>query len=192
MHYEQWLDEWLESNVKPTSKMRTYEIYVRLITYHIKPNLGEYKLNQLTPMVLQSFVTKLLKSGNLVTGKGLASNTVNCIITVMQSSLKYAYDVGLVKEYVANKIKRPRKNEKEITCFNLIEQKKIERFIVERGKTKLFGVFLCLYSGMRLGEILALKWCDIDLSNGTIHVSKSCHDGKDAYGKYMQLIQLTI
>ncbi len=188
MYYEKWLDEWLESSIKPTSKVRTYENYVKLTTHHVKPKLGAYKLNELSPIVLQRFITELIKAGNIITGEGLASNSVNCIITVLQSSLKSAYDMGLVNEYVANKIKRPKKNEKEITCFNLIEQKKIEHFVVEHSKTKLFGVFLCLYSGMRLGEILALEWCDIDFVRGTINVRKSCHDGKDEYGNYARII----
>ncbi len=188
MYYAKWLDEWLESNIKPSYKIRTYENYLRLTTKHVKPKLGYYNLEELTPIVLQRFITDLINCGNAITGKGLSSNSVNSIITVLQSSLKSAYDMGLIKKYVADRIKRPKKNEKEVTCFSLLEQKKIENFILQNNKNKLFGVYLCLYSGMRIGEVLALEWKDIDFKRGIINIKKSCHDGRDANGIFTRII----
>ncbi len=187
MKYEQWLDEWLESYVKPSSKMRTYETYVHLTTHHIKGRLGEYELNDLTPILLQRFFVELMQSGNVRTGKGLSTNSVNSIITVVQSSLRLAFALGLCQEYMADKIKRPKKSEKEISCFSIAEQKKIERFVMDSKKHKLFGILLCLYSGLRVGELLALEWQDIDLVKGAIIVSKTCHDGQDENGRLIRM-----
>ena len=179
MTYKNWLHIWLENYIKPSSKERTYIRYWQLIRTHIAPKIGDKDVNDLTPIVLQSFVTELLNSGNLRTGKALSPNFVNTVISVVQNSLKTANLVGIASEYTANKIKRPKAKEKQVNCFTVSEQKKIENYILNSGKDKLFGIVLCLYTGLRIGELLALTWNDIDFGKGLLFVSKTCHDGND-------------
>ncbi len=179
MKYIEWLNIWLNNYIKPSAKERTYIRYEQLIRTHIAPKIGGNDVNDLTPIVLQSFVTELLNSGNLKTGKELSANFVNMVISVMQNSLKTAHLVGIANEYVANKIKRPRAKEKQVECFYCQEQKKIENYVLNSGKDKLFGIVLCLYTGLRIGELLALTWEDIDFGKGLLFVSKTCHDGND-------------
>lgn len=181
MKYEEWLNIWLENYIKPSSKERTYIRYEQLIRTHIAPQIGEMDINDLTPIVLQSFVTELLNNGNLLTGKELSPNFVNTIISVIQNSLKTANMVGIATEYTANKIKRPKTVEKQVDCFTVVEQKKIENYVLNSQKDKLFGIVLCLYTGLRIGELLALTWSDIDFGKGLFFVSKSCHDGNDGH-----------
>lgn len=188
MKYKQWLIEWLDCYVKPSSKQKTYMRYSEIVSQHILGNLGEYEMGDLTPIILQRFIIELLQRGNLKTGEGLSANTVNGIITVIQSSLKLAYSIGQVPEYFADKIKRPRAIEKQIVCFSLKEQKAIEQSVLSGKKTKMFGVVLCLYTGLRIGELLALEWKDVDLNRGVISVIKSCHDGKNREGKFARII----
>lgn len=189
MKYGIWLDEWFCNYIRPSSKMRTIERYFEIIEKRLKVKLGEYELDELTPLVLQRYVTELIQNGNLKTGKGLAANSVNCIITVIQSSLKFAYKLGTMKEYGADKIKRPKTKEKEVTCFTLPEQKKIERTALMGKRAKLFGIVLCLYTGLRIGELLALEWKDIDFQKGVLMVVKSRHDGKDKNGRYAKIVE---
>ena len=179
MTYKNWLNEWLIHYIKPSAKERTYIRYEQLIRTHIAPKIGDMDVNDLTPIVLQSFVTELLNTGNLKTGKELSANFVNMVISVIQNSLKTAHLVGIANEYVANKIKRPKTKEKQIECFPCQEQKKIENYVLNSGKDKLFGVVLCFYTGLRIGELLALTWDDIDFGKGLLFVSKTCHDGND-------------
>ena len=80
---------------------------------------------------------------------------------------------------IKNKIKRPKTVEKQVDCFTCQEQKKIEQYVLHSSKHKLFGVVLCLYTGLRIGELLALTWKDIDFGKGLLFVSKTCHDGND-------------
>lgn len=190
MNYKDWLNIWLDNAVKPTAKARTYARYKEIIDGHIVPKLGEYELNVLTPLLLQRFVTELLQSGNLVTGKGLSANSVNTIITVLQNSLKAAMVFGELKEYTADKIKRPKAKENEVSCFSLVEQRKIEQEILQGKKDKLYGIILCLYTGLRIGELLALTWNDMDFAKGTLTVSKSCHYGKGKNGKFERCTEL--
>lgn len=190
MSYKDWLNVWLDNAVKPTAKARTYARYKEIIDGHIVPKLGEYELNDLTPLLLQKFVTELLQSGNLITGKGLSANTVNTVITVLQNSLKSAMVFGELKEYSADKIKRPKAKENEVICFSLVEQRKIEQKVLQSKKDKLFGIVLCLYTGLRIGELLALTWSDIDLIKGMLSVTKSCHYGKGESGKFERCTEL--
>ena len=179
MKYIDWLHSWLEDYIRPSVKLRTYERYKHIVEQHIKEKIGEMELDDLSPLILQKFITGLLIDGNRRTGKGLSANTVNAVISVIQSSLKTAHVLELRKEYVAGKLKRPKLKEKPVECFTRAEQKQIERFVLNGNKDKLYGILLCLYSGLRIGELIALQWSDIDFSKGILTVSKSCYDGKD-------------
>ena len=189
MKYGIWLDEWFCNYIRPSSKSRTSERYSEIIEKRLKVKLGEYELDELTPLVLQRYITELIESGNMKTGKGLAANSVNGIITVIQNSLKLAYALGTIKEYAADKIRRPKTKEKEVTCFTLSEQKKIERAALAGKKTKWLGIVVCLYTGLRIGELLALEWKDVDFQKGMLTVSKSRHEGKDENGRYAHIVE---
>lgn len=186
MKYTEWFNIWLKNYIKPSSKQRTYEQYCKIAKIHILPHLGNYKLEELTPFVLQKFVTDLTVNGNKRTGKGLSPNFVKAIISVVQNSLKTAHMVGYLPEYTANKIKRPKINEKKVSCFTLAEQKKIETAALDAKKDKYKGIVLCLYTGLRIGELLALSWEDIDFEKGILTVSKTCRDG-NINGKHIRI-----
>ena len=179
MKYIDWLIQWLENYIRPSVKMRTYERYKLIIEQHLSDKIGCMELNDLSPLILQRLITSLLQNGNKKTGKGLSANSVNAVISVIQSSLKTAHLLGLTKEYTADKLKRPKFKEKPVECFTLAEQKQIEQAVLNGKKDKLYGIILCLYSGLRIGELIALRWSDIDLTKGLLTVSKSCHDSKD-------------
>ena len=179
MKYIDWLTQWLESYIRPSVKVRTYERYHLIIEQHIKDSIGNIELDALSPLVLQKFISELLQNGNRKTGKGLSANSVNAVISVIQGSLRTAHLLGLSKEYTADKLKRPKLKEKPVECFTLSEQKQIEQSILNGKKDKMYGILLCLYSGLRIGELIALQWSDIDFVKGILTVSKSCHDGQD-------------
>ncbi len=179
MKYINWLTQWLENYIRPSVKVRTYERYHLIIEQHIKDRVGNSELDALSPLVLQKFISGLLQNGNRKTGKGLSANSVNAVISVIQGSLRTAHLLGLSKEYTADKLKRPKLKEKPVECFTLSEQKQIEQSVLNGKKDKMYGILLCLYSGLRIGELIALQWSDIDFVKGILTVSKSCHDGQD-------------
>ena len=187
MSYKNWLNEWLTHYIKPSSKQRTFEQYSRVAQIHILPYLGDIELTDLTPFVLQKFITDLTTNGNKRTGKGLSPNFVKTILSVIQNSLITAHLVGYLPEYSANKIKRPKIVEKQVECFSIQEQKKIEEAALSAKKDKYRGIVLCLYTGLRIGELLALAWNDIDFDKNILSVKKTCHDGNEN-GKRIRII----
>jgi len=78
-----------------------------------------------------------------------------------------------------------RKDDGEVSCFSLAEQKKIEQAALSNKKRKFIGIVICLYSGLRIGELLALTWSDIDFAKGTLAVNKTCHDGREEKGNLL-------
>ena len=176
MLYKEWLSEWLENYVKTSVKERTYGKYADIIRIRLIPALGDYELNDLPPFIVQRYITELLHHGNLKNGEGLSANTVNLIIAVIQSSMETAHSIGLTDEYKMDKIKRPRMQEKQIACFSPSEQKIIEQAVLTDKRDKMIGILICLYTGLRVGELLALEWADIDFSKNELKVSKTCYD----------------
>ena len=121
MLYKEWLSIWLKNYVQPSTKMRTYTRYKEIVEHHIAEQLGDLELSEITLYELQCYVTELLTSGNSRTGKGLSTSSVNSIITVIQCTLKTAYMLGMINEYTADKVKRPRSSEKKVECFSVSE-----------------------------------------------------------------------
>ena len=183
MIYKDWLKEWLRLYVKPYVKERTYNKYVKQVDLHIIPLLGDYDMEDLTAAVLQDWSVKLQDSG-------FSPNTVNSIISRLKDSLKKAVISGVITKEFSGNIIRPKSREKQVDCFNKAEQKKIEQYILAKQKPKLYGFLVCLYTGLRIGELLALTWKDVDLNNGRIIINKSCHDSW-INGKYVKIIDTT-
>lgn len=188
MKYQEWLNEWLENYVRPTSKLKTHTRYEQIVHSHLIPRLGSYELEELTPQLLQHQIVDMGKCGNKRTGKGLAPSTLNLIVAVIQDSLTTAYSIELTKIYMADKIKRPRIEEKKVECFTVAEQKTLEDAVKNDRRPKTFGILLCLYTGLRIGELLALEWTDIDFDKREISISKTCHDSNDELGRYVRFV----
>ena len=188
MKYGEWLTEWLNNYVRISAKHRTIERYSEIISNHLIPSGGELEMQELTPKLLQKYISKLLECGNKRTGAGLSSSAVNSIITVIQNSLHTAFNLRYIDDMVGDKLKRPKAVEKQIECFSVEEQKRIEQAVRETTKPYMVGVLICLYTGLRIGELLALEWSDIDFSNDTLMVDKTCHYGKNRDRQYGRIV----
>ncbi len=176
MKYKTWLNEWLRLYVKPTLKIRTYYKYESVIRLHIVPKLGDAEIEELGGNILQDFVLR--------ESEKYSSGTVNLIITVVKKTLKDAAYLGYLKEESSQKIRRPKTRSKKIRCFSREEQRKIENAVLSSDNGRMYGVIICLYTGLRIGELLALEWSDVNFKRGVLSVNKSCHFGKDINGVY--------
>ena len=177
MKYKDWVSEWLSDYVKPAVKEKTFMNYEGIMRIHVLPTLGEYELEELSLAVLQAFVLALGRRGNTRTGEGLAAGTVGMVVAVVQKSLRSAVQMERTAVQYSDGIKRPRPEGRDTTCFSLAEQKRIEAEVLRSPRSKNIGILICLYTGMRIGELMALRWDDIDFEQGIIRVSSTCRDG---------------
>lgn len=170
MILNEWLEIWLNKYVKHTVKLRTYIVYQNIIKLHIEPSLGKIDLLEIDSDILQSFLNNKIEHGNLKNEKALSINTILMIKSILKQSLDFAFKLGLIDNKCFTFILLPKRKEKEVDAFELEEQKILENYCLKSKKNNHFGIVLCLYTGIRIGELLALTWDDIDFDKKLLFV----------------------
>lgn len=160
-------DYWLDGIMKGNVRQTTYVAYKGYIENHIKRHMGEFRLNDLYPMDIQKFITELS------VGKQLSPKSIHLIMAVFKNILSCALDFGYIRQNPCNKIRMPRLIEKETKAFSRTEQQSIEAAIRLSADTRSLGVLICLYTGIRLGELCALKWDDVDFKGKCLRINAS-------------------
>jgi integrase len=161
-----WLRNWLKDYKSIKLKPTTYDCYEKLIEKHMIPEFGDFMLKDLKSNNIQRFYNNIYKNGNC-----LSSATVRKIHTILKSALDQAVTNDLLYKNPANDTELPELKQKEIKVFTIQEQK---RFIIYAEGYRLYSAFIVqLDTGLRLGEILALEWQDVELTKGIINVNKN-------------------
>ncbi len=159
-----YLEHWLEDVHKPSIRISTYVKYKKLMNGHIIPALGHIKLQKLTPQQVQRFYTDKLK-------QGAAPKMVSNIHGVLHKALDNAVKWSLIARNVCDAVSPPRvpKTEKQVltkqqahTLLEYVKKHRLEAILV-----------LAVTTGMRRGEILALRWRDVSFEDGSIQVRRT-------------------
>lgn len=169
---------WLEKYAKLSVKTRTYNKYEFIVYTRIIPVLGECDINQITTTMLQEFVLQLLEKGNIKDNSSLSVNTVHGIVSVLKQGFNLAMLLEFINKNPTTAIKMPKLDEKEICALSREEQKRVEEYCLNNRKWNYIGIILCLYTGIRLGELLALTWEDIDFENKSLCIKKTAYKAK--------------
>lgn len=172
MKFNELLNLWMTEKQLYTLKHRTYLRYCELINSQILPQLGGIELTELSVKTIRDFQSGKFIDGNRKTGKPLANNTVKNIMSIVRNSLIFGRQEKNLPVINAEELTPPAFEEKPVQVFGRNEQERIEKAALS-GKPNHFGIVLCLYTGLRLGELLALTWNDIDFSAGTISIDKT-------------------
>lgn len=165
----EWLIFWVENYKKNMVRERTYERYVLSINKHIKPQIGNVKLKDLTTDMLQAHLMWLLTKGG-AEGKGLAPRTINGSRRVLIQALNDAVDCGYVVKNVALRTKPLKTRRPNIYVLTHDEAKSLMIAAKKYHPTAYLAIVLALGTGMRLGECFGLNWEDIDFERKLIHV----------------------
>ena len=155
-----YLEQWLEDVQKDRLRISTYVKYKKMINYII-PVLGHIRLQKLTPQQVQSLYTKKIRDG-------LAPKTVYAIHGVLHSALENAVRWNLVSRNVTELVTLPRVVKRERVPLTLEQAQKLLE--VASGNRLEMLLVLALTTGMRRGELLALRWSDIDFEGQSLQV----------------------
>ncbi len=179
MKTSELLNGWLENYEKEHIKPRTYRRYRGLIDLHISPNIGETDTTELTRRQIQEFLSNKKKDGNIRTGETLSATSINLMLTILNMAFEYAIDMELADNNPCVRLKRSPQDGRKIDAYTKDEQRKLELIIKQEDDRRLFGITLCLYSGLRIGELIGLEWSDVDLQRGIITIDKTVYREKN-------------
>ena len=175
------VSDWIEKYVlslKEKVKISTYSVYERYMNNHIRPFFDRIKLRELNKMLLQSFVNSR---------SGLSPSTVRGIFSTIKEALKLAHDEGYIDAIWIGVI-LPKKKKSSIDVFSKEEQRLIEHTLNIQETPNDIGILICLYTGLRIGEVCGLKWDDINFQSNKLYVNRTIQrmsvDGKS------QLVEL--
>lgn len=170
--YKDWIWDWL-SYKKDYIKESTYANYSNIISNHIAPDLGKYYLKDLNNKIIQEFLLNKYKIGRIDNSGGLSTKTIRDIVAIIKSSLKSAMKEGLIQNLSLDFI-YPKTNAKDkIYTLSKQSQDKLITYILKNQTIKNLGILLTLYSGIRIGELCALQWKDIDFKGNILHINKT-------------------
>ncbi|WP_456364010.1 tyrosine-type recombinase/integrase [Priestia aryabhattai] len=166
--YNKYMDEWLSERVHQLQKntINVHKIYYESV---IKPRLGHFKLQELSPIHIQHFINQIVYELNY------SEHTIHLIYRIVSGSLKRATVLKLIKTNPAEGVIIPKIKYKEMNIWTLEEA---NSFLEHARNTKrltrcYIGFLIAILTGMRQGEILGLRWKDVDLDNNLIYIRQT-------------------
>ena len=172
----QWMDEWFEAYAKVKVRPSSHQTYKGYIENHIKTNIGDIPIEKLTSLQLQKFYRLLLTEGRVPRiesekqPKGLSAKTVRNINQVISSAMDMAVRHKLILTNPTEGCELPKVEHREMKT---LPAERLGAFLREAKESGVYELYyMDLATGLRRGELLGLKWEDIDLQNGIIHVRR--------------------
>ncbi len=165
----EYLDKWLDVAAKPRLREVTFASYRDLLRRYIPPHLGAYKLSQLTSVEVQPVYARLQE-------QGLSARTIRYVHSVLRNALSQAVKWRLLPHNPTELVDLPRQRRQEMRPLSPVEA----RAFLEAAREDRHGTLfeLLLTTGLRPGEALGLKWCDVDFEAGRLHIQRSLVPGK--------------
>lgn len=159
--------DWFE-NIKSRTKESTRNKYHNILEDYILPVYGEKTLDTITYEFIESHCSYLLISGGKK-GLGLSAKTVTDVLSVIRNVLKFAVRKGMYVPCDGSTI-QVKCTTKQMRVLSETEQEQLCKYILSEPEPCNIGILVCLFTGLRVGEICALRWEDVSFSDQTIHI----------------------
>lgn len=170
--YSDWIYEWLIDK-KEYIKESTYANYSNNIFNHIIPKLGNIYIQDLNHKTIQDFLLNLFKDGRKDGNGGLSEKTIKDITIIIKGSLRKAINEEKIRHFELT-FNYPKDNkDSKIYILSKHEQNKLTNYVLENLTNRNIGLLISLYSGLRIGELCALQWNDIDFKKNILSVNKT-------------------
>ena len=163
-YLEHWLDAFAKHNVAP----KTYEGYAEFIQLYISPAIGHLPLTKLQPLHLQSYYSEMLRSGRRRGEGGLSAQTVLHHHRVIRQALQQAVRWQILARNPADAVEPPKPPAREMTALS--EEHTAALLSVAKATRQHLPILLAVSTGLRRGEVLGLRWDDVDLEQGSLTV----------------------
>ncbi|MEV7162989.1 tyrosine-type recombinase/integrase [Streptomyces microflavus] len=161
----EYLDYWLEEIVKPNRRPATHAQCETIVRLYLKPGIGDIGLHRLSVSRVQRYINHLLAENHSI-------SKTHVIRKVLSAALIRAEREELINRNVARLVELPPEERKEIKPWSLGE---VTEFLKVVTAHRLYAAYLMLFYGLRKGELLGLRWQDIDVANSKIHVRQQLH-----------------
>jgi integrase len=166
----EFLERWLETSVRPYRRAKTVASYEQVVALYLKPHLGKQQLSKLEPELIQSLLNTLLASGGKG-GKPLSPRTVQYVRAVLRRALSQALKWGYVARNVVTLTDAPKVRRFEPVILGPAQSHQLLNAAAGNRFEALYTVALAL--GLREGEVLGLRWRDINMEQHTLRVAQT-------------------
>jgi len=172
MTVAEFLDRWLEDYCRVSVRQSTYDMYEMLVRVHIAPEIGHVRLDKIAPLDIQGFIRRKTRGARADGKTGtLSPKTVKHIYSVLRAAFNRAVKWGLLPHSPVGAVDAPRCEKHSVSVWTDDE---VRRFLAAAAGERLYAAYLlALGTGLRRGEILGLRWEDIDLARGMLSVRRS-------------------
>lgn len=169
MAVEYFLDKWLNEICVSSLRPSTFNLYQGILRKHIYPAIGKTLLCQLTPVQLQTLYNSKIKAG-------LSASRVKHMHAILHKALSYALKWGYVSYNVSDLVEKPKQRKKEMT---VLSKEQVDKFLSSAKEDRFYPLYvLALTTGLRQGELLGLRWDDIDFGQETVSVQRTVKEEK--------------
>ena len=169
--YNYWLDKWL-ANKKSVVKESTFIRYRNLIENHIKPILGNLNITEINNRCIQQYISRKSIDGRIDGCGGLSPKTLYDIILIIRESLKYINETNDSVNFDIGKIAIKKANH-DMRVLTISEEKKLNSVLLDNTDRYKLGILICLYTGIRIGELCALRWKNISMDDKTMKIEST-------------------
>ena len=173
MPFGDWMEHWYETHSRPAARPGTRRIYEGYLRLYIRPGLGHIPLNRLTAKDMQQFFVWLKTEGRADQSDGetgLADSQLRNIHSLCRRALERAVSEDLIPQNPASGCKLPPAPKGEM---NVLSRESMQKLLIQAKEEKYYELFLLEFAtGLRLGELTALQWEDLNLTTGELRISK--------------------